>query len=87
MNEFLDLIEKAKIALSSSKFLEKNAEQEFKRMDYLNTLPWSPETEEEIRITLNKIKTLIAKSEIEYKNLAEVEAQVNKYINKKPRKS
>ena len=87
MNEFLNLIEKAKITLQSSEFLEKNAEEQFKKMDHLNSLPWSPETEEEIRITMNKIKNLIAKSEIEYKNLAEVEAQVNKYINKKPRKS
>ena len=86
MNEFLSLIEKAKITLASSEFLEKNAEEQFKKMDHLNALPWSPQTEEEIIITMNKIKNLIAKSEIEYKNLAEVEAQVNKYINNKPRK-
>jgi hypothetical protein len=86
MNPFLDLIEKAKMAILSSEFLEKNAEEQFKKMDELDSEPWTLELETEKKITLNKIKNIIGKSEIEYKNLVELEAEVNKHIKKKPRK-
>ena len=86
MNPFLDLIEKAKMAILSSEFLEKNAEEQFKKMDELDSEPWTLELENEKKITLNKIKNIIGKSEMEYKNLIELEAEVNKHIKKKPRK-
>ena len=86
MNPFLDLIEKAKMAILSSEFLEKNAEEQFKKMDELDSEPWTLELENEKKITLNKIKNIIGKTEIEYKNLVELEAEVNKHIKKKPRK-
>lgn len=86
MNPFLELIEKAKMAILSSEFLEKNAEEQFKKMDELDSEPWTLELETEKKITLNKIKNIIGKSEIEYKNLVELEAEVNKHIKKKPRK-
>jgi len=86
MNPFLELIEKAKMAILSSEFLEKNAEEQFKKMDELDSEPWTLELENEKKITLNKIKNIIGKSEIEYKNLVELEAEVNKHIKKKPRK-
>jgi hypothetical protein len=86
MNPFLDLIEKAKMAILSSEFLEKNAEEQFKKMEELDSEPWTLELETEKKITLNKIKNIIGKSEIEYKNLVELEAEVNKHIKKKPRK-
>ena len=87
MNPFLDLIEKAKMAILSSEFLEKNAEEQFKKMDELDSEPWTLELENEKKITLNKIKNIIGKSEMEYKNLIELEAEVNKHIKKKPRKN
>ena len=87
MNPFLDLIEKAKMAILSSEFLEKNAEEQFKKMDELDSEPWTLELETEKKITLNKIKNIIGKSEMEYKNLIELEAEVNKHIKKKPRKN
>ena len=86
MNPFLELIEKAKMAILSSEFLEKNAEEQFKKMDELDSEPWTLELENEKKITLNKIKNIIGKTEIEYKNLVELEAEVNKHIKKKPRK-
>ena len=86
MNPFLELIEKAKMAILSSEFLEKNAEEQFKKMDELDSEPWTLELETEKKITLNKIKNIIGKSEIEYKNLVELEAEVNKHIKKKHRK-
>ena len=86
MNPFLDLIEKAKMAILSSEFLEKNAEEQFKKMDELDSEPWTLELENEKKITLNKIKNIIGKTEIEYKNLVQLEAEVNKHIKKKPRK-
>jgi hypothetical protein len=86
MNPFLELIEKAKMAILSSEFLEKNAEEQFKKMDELDSEPWTLELETEKKITLNKIKNIIGKSEIEYKNLVELEAEVNKHIKKKSRK-
>ena len=86
MNPFLDLIEKANMAILSSEFLEKNAEEQFKKMDELDSEPWTLELENEKKITLNKIKNIIGKTEIEYKNLVELEAEVNKHIKKKPRK-
>jgi hypothetical protein len=86
MNPFLELIEKAKMAILSSEFLEKNAEEQFKKMDELDSEPWTLELENEKKITLNKIKNIIGKSEIEYKNLVELEAEVNKHIKKKLRK-
>ena len=86
MNPFLALIEKAKMAILSSEFLEKNAEEQFKKMDELDSEPWTLELENEKKITLNKIKNIIGKTEIEYKNLVELEAEVNKHIKKKPRK-
>ena len=82
MNPFLDLIEKAKMAILSSEFLEKNAEEQFKKMDELDSEPWTLELENEKKITLNKIKNIIGKTEIEYKNLVELEAEVNKHIKK-----
>ena len=86
MNPFLELIEKAKMAILSSEFLEKNAEEQFKKMDELDSEPWTLELENEKKITLNKIKNIIGKTEIEYKNLVQLEAEVNKHIKKKPRK-
>lgn len=82
MSEFLDLIDKARIALISSEFLEKTAEAEFKKMDELLSEEWSPEKDEKIEIIKTSIKTLIAKSEIEYKNLEYIEKQINNKIKK-----
>jgi len=83
MSKFLDLIQKAKIALLSSEFLEKNAEEQFKKIDHLNSLPWDANTEKEIHITMKKIKNIVVKCEMEYKNLKEVESEVRQHIKKK----
>lgn len=82
MSEFLDLIDKARIALISSEFLEKTAEAEFKKMDELLAQEWSPTKDKEIEIVRNSIKALVAKSEIEYKNLEYIEKQINDRIKK-----
>lgn len=82
MSEFLDLIDKARMALISSEFLEKTAEAEFKKMDKLLAQEWSPEKDKKIEIVKNSIKALIAKSEIEYKNLEYIEKEINDKIKK-----
>jgi len=90
MSKEQDLVQKALLAINSSSFLEDLANKEFSKMDELNDLPWSPETEKEILETTNKIKTLLQKSELELKNLSVIEQQINDFIkskkNKKPRK-
>lgn len=87
MNKFLKLIDKAKIAILSSEFLEKNAEALFKEIDKLENMPWTIENEKQKNITLNKIKNIIGKSEVEYKNLLAVESEVNAHIKKKSKQN
>lgn len=82
MNEFLDLIDKARTALASSEFLEKIAEAEFKKMDELLSQEWSPDRDKQVEIVTRSIKALVAKSEIEYKNLESIEKQINEKIKK-----
>jgi len=87
VNKFLKLIDKAKIAILSSEFLEKNAEALFKEIDKLENMPWTIENEKQKNITLNKIKNIIGKSEVEYKNLLAVESEVNAHIKKKSKQN
>ena len=87
MNKFLKLIDKAKIAILSSEFLEKNAEALFKEIDKLENMPWTIENEKQKNITLNKIKNIIGKSEVEYKNLLAIESEVNAHIKKKSKQN
>ena len=84
-----DLINKALLALNSSNFLEKIANEEFTNLDKLESMEWSPEVEDQINSTIKKIKTLINKSEIEYKNLEKVEKEIFDFVakSKKLRKS
>lgn len=88
MSKEQDLVQKALLAISSSSFLEDLANKEFSKMDKLNDMPWSPETEKEILETTNKIKALVQKSELELNNLSIIEKEINEFIkkNKKPRK-
>jgi len=87
MNKQCDLVEKALLAINSSNFIEKIANQEFANLDKLQNLPWSLETEKDIENTIKKIKSLLLKSEIEYKNLENLEKELHKFIDsKKPRK-
>ena len=82
------LVNKALLALNSSNFLEKIANEEFADLDRLQNMKWSPEVEAEIDSTIKKIKTLVSKSEIEYKNLEKIEKEILDFVekNKKPRK-
>jgi hypothetical protein len=77
-----DLINKALLALNSSNFLEKIANEEFTNLDKLESMEWSPEVEDQINSTIKKIKTLINKSEIEYKNLEKVEKEIFDFVAK-----
>lgn len=88
MNKEKDLVDKALLAINSSAFLEELANTEFKKMDLLNQLPWSQETEEAIVETRKKIKAILQKSEHELINLSKIEDEINELIRKKkkPRK-
>lgn len=88
MSKETDLVEKALLAINSSAFLEQLAESEFKKMDELNSLPWSEENEKAINEMTLKIKRLLQKSEHELDNLSKIEAEINAFVakNKKPRK-
>ena len=88
MNKEKDLVDKALLAINSSAFLEELANTEFKKMDLLNQLPWSQDTEKAIVETTKKIKAILQKSEHELVNLSKIEDEINDLIRKKkkPRK-
>jgi len=80
-----EVIEKSQVVFATCEWIEKEGMQAIDILDEIEKKPWSLENEKLKEETLNKLKFIIAKSQIEFQYMDELEKEIE-ILNKKNKK-
>jgi hypothetical protein len=80
-----EVIEKSQVVFATCEWIEKEGMQAIDILDEIEKKPWSLENEQLKEEALNKLKFIIAKSQIEFQYMDELEKEIE-ILNKKNKK-
>jgi hypothetical protein len=80
-----EVIEKSQVVFATCEWIEKEGMQAIDILDEIEKKPWSLENEKLKEEALNKLKFIIAKSQIEFQYMDELEKEIE-ILNKKNKK-
>jgi len=80
-----EVIEKSQVVFATCEWIEKEGMQAIDILDQIEQKPWSIENEQLKEEALNKLKFIIAKSQIEFQYMDELEKEIE-ILNKKNKK-
>lgn len=80
-----EVIDKSQVVFATCEWIEKEGMQAIDVLDKIEKMPWSIENEKLKEEALNKLKFIIAKSQIEFQYMDELEKEIEN-LNKKNKK-
>ena len=80
-----EVIDKSQVVFATCEWIEKEGMQAIDTLDQIEQKPWSLENEKLKEEALNKLKFIIAKSQIEFQYMDELEKEIE-ILNKKNKK-
>jgi hypothetical protein len=80
-----EVIEKSQVVFATCEWIEKEGMQAIDLLDQIEQKPWSIENEKLKEEALNKLKFIIAKSQIEFQYMDDLEKEIE-ILNKKNKK-